>query len=288
MSDVYNCLEAVAALPGKNDKRAAIASVIGTSYEAVLKEVVHRTYSPFITYDLKKFNEHRGEHKGITKLVDSFHLLDDLSSRAVTGNAAIDQVEHMCECLSREDAIVFARIIRGDLRCGASAGSFNTVWHGLVYEHPYQRCTSFSAKALSRITLPCESEIKMDGMYNDIIVTDEVVYRSRQGLVQGFNTELVDSFLSETWVYDGGYVLMGEALVIGDDSKYLSRKVGNGILNSGDYDVNKVAFVLWDCVPYDDFVAGRSFIPRSERMMKLDVLCRYARRLRPDAGQWLG
>lgn len=276
MSIFYDIIESIASTTSKTKKLATIEDVNSLSDSVVsdFKRIVEYTYSPFYSYDLIKFNDKPDYYLSSIGITDVFDVLEALNSRELTGKAAIEFVEELLPRLSEKDASLFTRIIRRDLRCGASASSFNKVWPQVVYDPPYQRCTSFSIKAISKIPLPCVSEVKADGMYVDIVVTnDNVSYRSRTGHPQPLGTPERDKFLLEHANTDGRFVLMGEAVVVGDDGKFLSREEGNGYLNSGDVDPSKVHFVLWDCVPLLDYHSGKCKVSRSIRVDRMKFIC---------------
>ena len=271
---VYNVLEDVANTSSKNDKLVIIGAVVGTPIEYLFKKVVEYAYSPFKMYNIKKFRDKGYSYAGTLQLADSFDVLDRLVARSITGKAAITAVQQTLQNLSEQDASVFARIVKKDLRCGASESSFNKVWPDLVYEHPYMRCSSFSSKNLKKIKAPFLSEVKADGRYVDIIVHAglRVEYTSRTGHVTDFNDPARDSLLLREAAVHGSFVLMGETLVSDGNGGVLPRAEGNGYLTEDEIDKSLLRFVVWDMVTLEQFLYKKSPTSRIVRLEGVEAL----------------
>jgi DNA ligase-1 len=233
---------------------------------SMLKKIVRAALDTSINYyisdiDLKPIQN----FQGVLSLSEAIDRLTVLSSRQLTGNAAKGYLVSLVSQLTVEDALVIQRILKGSLDCGVNASTFNKIWPGLIYEHPYQRCSSFSAANLANIELPCISQVKEDGLYLDVMVEETgVTYMTRSGqLVNQYGSYSKNNRLMQ---YAAGYVLMGEAMVIGDDGEYLPRKEGNGYLNSDKVDPDKVVIVCWDAVPIQHWLDKQSNIPYNIRL----------------------
>lgn len=267
MSKVYDLIEAIAATSKRTEKEALVQATVGTDLEEVVKNVFVAAYDGTINYWLKEF-PFPEEFADNYTLQAALVLLKRFSSRELTGNAAIEHATHIASQLSKEDAIIFDRIIKRDLRCGATDSTANKIWPGLIEEIPYQRCSSFNEKNLKKIKFPCFSQTKADGLYIDIIVkADSVTYRTRTGQKLLIN----DPDRDEILMTGKEYVLQGEALILDPETPtgYMSRKEGNGILNSDDIDLSKVAFVLWDCVSVAAWSGKEKSLPYKERLESL-------------------
>lgn len=263
---VFSVLKEIADTPAKNEKLSIISSVVGSDVESLFTKVVEYAYTPYKVYNIKKFNM-PSSFEGTVALEEGFDLLDSLSQREVSGNDAIRAVEQKLSEMSEDDASVFARIIKKDLRCGASQSSFNKVWDGLVYEHPYMRCSSLNEKTIKKLKFPYFSEVKSDGRYVDIIVNPHgVTYMSRAGLIDNFNSPERDTSLMKLAKKNGSFVLMGETLVSDGNDGVLPRAEGNGYLNNDDFDKSLLRFVLWDMVSLEDFLKKISKTPRHVRL----------------------
>lgn len=217
------------------------------------------TYNPRINFYVKDFQivENCDESDDVFinvngSLDEALDVLEHvIAKRKVTGNAALSLITNTIKQLDSLSADIFTRVLNRDLECGASAKTFNKVWPGLIPDHPYMRCSGFDEKVLSKLTFPCYSQVKMDGLYVDIVVTEDkevnCYTRSGQDVTHYLRDEDIDALSSNY----PNLVFQGEALVLGDDGEILDRKTGNGILNSDDVDPQKIIFVIWDCVYYD-------------------------------------
>lgn len=236
----------------------------------LMKIISKLTYDPHFDYYIKEFEmptqfkETESLEWALDKLVLEFN---DGKTR---GNAAKERLYEIMESLSYDDAQVLSRVVKRDLKCGVSSSTINKVWPDTVYVHPYARCSSFSEKTLSKISLPCYSQTKMDGLYLDIIIDNGVVeYRSRQGSYLPFNRNDVDSMLVDN---AHGFVLQGEALLSDGNGGFLSREEGNGSLNSDDFDISQLVFVCWDIIPVSDFHNHKTNTRYEDRFDQLSTL----------------
>ena len=248
----------------KKTEKQKILSSLSPEQAKMFKRIAFLTYDPSIDFYVKEFKS-ADEHHDAVPLGE---VLDDLekliAGRVFTGNQAKKWVESQHELLSQNDAEVFRRVVRRDLRCGISAKSINKQFPGTVYEHPYMRCSSFSAANLKNVKYPCVSQTKMDGLYCDVIITDKVEYRSRNGSFLLYNNEQWDDKLIEL---AQGNVLMGEVVATEPDSdKLLDRASSNGYLNSNDVDLSRVRFFIWDMVPVEEFEKRKCTKPYIERL----------------------
>jgi len=268
MLDTLNKLAATA----KRTEKEAILKALSADDAELFKAVAVAAYSGDVNYYVKKYDR-SDTHTGAVTLSEALQRLSALSSRQRTGGAAQAFLTALDADLSAADSEVLWRVIQRDLRCGVTATTANAIWPGLIYEHPYMRCSSFTKKNLARITFPCYSQTKADGLYVDIMVDEVgvVVYKTRSGETLDLNCEGRDAYFRQF----KGFVFMGEALVIAADGiGVLSRKEGNGILNSSEADGNNVRFMLWDVVPMADFKKGATRIHYAARFNSLTAAIR--------------
>lgn len=261
---MLNVLDQLAATTKRTEKEAILAALT-PDHAALFKKIGIATYSPEIAYNIKKYPRPT-DYLGTTELATAIDGLKTLSSRQLTGKAAIDYMTRLERSLTAEDGEVLFRVVKKDLRCGLTESTMNKVWPNLIYTPPYQRCSSFNEKNLKKIKLPAFSQTKSDGMYVDIIAAEsKVVYRSRNCEVKPFNNQVTDG------EFEQGFVYMGEALYKDDDGNIMSRKDGNGRLNSDDVDTSRIVFVLWDIVPIADYIARHCSIRYATRLNTLKI-----------------
>lgn len=267
-------IEKIAATSSRKEKEAILAEVNEwpPGHKATFLTALQYAYSPMKEYYIKDVDflddiEH--SQKATRKIVDVFDLLDSLASRGISGNDAQMRVADMYYLLPPDDAVFFRRILTRDMRCGISSKTINKVFPKLIYEHPYMRCSTLNDKTIKKLEYPCFSQIKMDGLYVDVMVyTDHVSYRSRSGKILRLNEESRDRMLIEEFPM---MVLQGEALVLGEDGGYLPREEGNGYINSDDFDQSMIKIIVWDCVSLDDFMNKESRVPYKQRIEALHI-----------------
>ena len=225
-----------------------------------LKNVVFLALDPFTNFYQRKIPSYtRGPHT--IPLHAGIKQLRHLSTRAITGNAAIDHLRSTLESLTEDDAKVIERIIKKDLKCGVSISTANVVWPKLIHEYPCMLCSAFDKKLVDKITYPALVQKKEDGMrFNAIVVNGTVDFRSRNGKEIQLLGNLEAEFIA---MADGRDVVFdGELLVVDDAGTVADRQTGNGILNKANKgtisedEASRVRATVWDMIPYTAFKAG--------------------------------
>lgn len=180
-------------------KLQAIADSAGIWRETFLC-ALHYAYDPYKRYHVTR-GAVRGSGTDILGL-DQFVLLDKLSMREISGNAAPYAVSQMCQRLTPVSAEMFKRILLKDLRIGLGAASINKAFPGLVPEHKVML-----AKPLEwhRVKYPCVSTVKLDGVR--AIYRDGVFYTRNGKILHGL--EALAGRLSGAPVLDGELVCPG-------------------------------------------------------------------------------
>ena len=268
--------ESLAANSSRNFK---IEQLSANSDNETLREVVRLALDPFTQFYQRKIPEYTfvgedSEHQ--TCLEMALQNLYYLSSREVTGNAAIAHLRAILSGLPADDAKVIERIIQKDLKCGVSVSTANAVWSGLVSDYPVMLCSQFEQKLVDKVQFPALVQTKMDGMrFNAIVRDGKVEYRSRNGKEIQLLGNLDDDFIKMAGDVD--CVFDGELLVVGD-SGILDRQTGNGILNKankGTISAKEAAMVratVWDIIPFIYFQDGECPTAYGTRMESLNVL----------------
>lgn len=247
---LYNLIETIAAASKKTDKERLLREADCQE----LREVLEMAYNPTINYYIKKIPS---VVCGDKNFCDSGReLLWALSSRRVTGYEAQNALAQYLGTLNIESKELLTRIIRRDLRAGFSVATINKVFPKLLREVPYMRCSLLSKVDTSKWDWGEGhlSQVKMDGMFCNLTVTDDgyVTLTSRQG--SEFEPEEFSELISHAGAcFKKGYQYHGELLVINSVGDTLPREVGNGLLNSvlkgGSLPEGHYAkFVAWDMV----------------------------------------
>jgi hypothetical protein len=264
--------ESLAANSSRNFK---IEQLTKYSDNETLREVVRLALDPFTNFYIRKIPAYQASDRWTT-LDNALGGLYDLSSRNVTGNAAIEYLRMLLASLSPDDAKVLERVIEKDLKCGVQVSTANAVWSGLIKEYPVMLCSGFEQKLVDKVKFPAMVQLKMDGMrFNAIVRDGKVEYRSRNGKEIQLLGKLDMEFIALAGDID--CVFDGELLVV-DNGGILDRQTGNGILNKAnkgtisDKEASMVRATVWDVIPYAYFVDAYCPTPYSTRFNSLSVL----------------
>ena len=261
--DVLSILEAVAAVPGKLDK---VAILEANKENKDLKTAVYLALNGLISFYIKKLPT-ATKYEGNYTLEAALKLLPIvLAARQKTGHAAIEWVQHLLEQCTERDAEVVRRVLGRDLRIGASDGSADKVWPGLVPSFAVMLATSYSDKALAKIKYPAYAQLKADGSRTQAIVDlvkRVVSFWTRNGKEVFLSKAKADEMLAlfpANW--SGSWVVDGEIVAI-NDSGVIDRATGNGIYNKAikesisEEEEASLQFQVWDLIPYDEWQAGK-------------------------------
>jgi hypothetical protein len=264
----------LAANPSRNFK---IEQLEKYASNGTLREVIRLALCPFTQFYQRKIPEYTcdGTNANIEAILPALY---DLSSRQVTGNAAIEYLRMLLTSLNPDDAKVLERIIDKSLDCGVQVSTANAVWSGLIKEYPVMLCSQFEQKLVDKIKFPAYVQLKMDGMrFNAIVRDGKCEFRSRNGkeiqLLGNLEQEFIALAGDVDCVFDGELLVM-----LPGDHQFADRQTGNGILNKankGTISADQAALVhatVWDVIPYVLFGDGYCGTPYSTRFSSLKKL----------------
>jgi len=247
------------------------------AHHETLREVIRLALDPFTQFYQRKIPTYKcdGTNANIESILPALY---DLSSREVTGNAAIEYLRMLLSSLNEDDAKVLERIIDKSLDCGVQVSTANDVWPGLITEYPCMLCSPFEQKLVDKISFPAYAQMKMDGMrFNAIVRDGKCEFRSRNGkeilLLGNLEQEFIALAGSIDCVFDGELLVMLEG-----DHQFADRQTGNGILNKankGTISAEQAALVhatVWDLIPYVQFVDGYCATPYAKRYSTLEAI----------------
>tara|TARA_B100000929_G_scaffold290599_1_gene284900 strand:- start:51597 stop:52994 length:1398 start_codon:yes stop_codon:yes gene_type:complete len=273
-------IEEIASTSKRNEKISLLEEIKNTdkNIRSFYEMLFIATYDSSYDYYIREFDENREPNEtGTIPLFQSIYdLMNIIGKRMITGNAAKQWVEQNYQLLSDDNAEVFKRVIKRDLRAGISAKTINKVFTDLIYIHPYMRCSSFSKKNLENIKVPCYSQTKMDGLYIDIVVTpNKVEFRSRSGsFLDMRNPEKEKLLMNYAKDNEMEFVLSGEAVAYSQEENpetlLMNRQESNGFLNSDSVNFDDVAFFCWDIIPYKHFLKKKFDYTYQERFLQLE------------------
>lgn len=265
-------------LAADSSRNAKIDILKQNSDNELLKRVIFLALDPFTQFYIRKIPKYEPNTTAhAASLKSMLPSLDDLSSRAVTGNAAIERLTRILEAVDAEGAKVIERIISKDLKCGVSEGTVNAVWPKFIHEYPCMLASAFDQKLVDKVTFPAYVQLKLDGMrFNAIVRNGAVEFRSRNGKeIQIADPIFTLPFIQMAGFYGCDMVFDGELLVADASGNTLDRKTGNGILNKavkGTQSAEEGAMVratLWDAIPFERFEEGVDKEVYRDRFAKL-------------------
>lgn len=258
---VLDILTELANEPGKLNK---IAILEKNKDNVDLKHAFKLAYDPYLNFWIKKIPAYTaGKCVPGISLRAAMDNLSDLSTRTVTGNAAINTLGWILNNCSVEDAEVIARIVDRDLRCGASESTPNKVWPGIVPTFDVM----LSHKDISGIKYPAYAQMKMDGarchLYFDGVNCTAFTRSGKEIMLMGKFDVTAKHMMEAGSTWDG-------ELVCYKNGKALDRKTSNGIINKAvkgtisDAECDLIRFIAWDIV---DFT---STIPYTNRLTQMN------------------
>lgn len=137
-----------------------------------------------------------------------FHeLIERLSSRQLTGNAAREAVDEFLSSCCADDAFWYQRILNRDLRCGVNKSTIKKLFPGLLSSFDVQLCDKYYGEMLSE---PHIIEPKLDGYRAIMMPDDDGFYTalSREGRELHNANHIIEEIrqkclLDIPWVFDG-------------------------------------------------------------------------------------
>jgi hypothetical protein len=259
-------------LASDGSRNFKIAELTKHKNHSMLQTVITLALDPFTQFYQRKIPVYTTSDT-VTSLENAIHGLHTLSSRTVTGHAAIEYLRELLSSVSADDAKVLERIVDKSLDCGVNASTVNKVWPGMIHEYPCMLCSASDEKLISKFEFPAMVQLKMDGMrFNAIVQNGKVEYRSRNGKeihgIQHLDEDFLNMSGSKDYVFDG-------ELVVNDKGVILDRQTGNGILNKAvkgtisDLEAHKIRATIWDVIDYEDFTVGYSGVPYQDRFERI-------------------
>lgn len=271
-------------LAADNSRLAKEAILRREQDNVLLQRVIKMAIDPTVNYYIKKIPDHAPRmDAGLFELSWALDQLMALSSRTVTGHAAIDHLSMILENVGQDSADVVKKIILRDLRCGVNESTANKIWKKLIPEFPYQRCELPKSVKLAQwpwAGVGVISQLKADGSFVNVMVEDDVGLMTRNGTVYPGSclTSMREDVLR---MVPPNHVLHSE-LVIYRDGELLPREISNGKLNSmakGGTDALEageiVRLMVWDILPLADFLAGKCDTPYESRLALLRSVIKY-------------
>lgn len=241
--DPIDIISAVTAASGKEKQR-----ILRQYNDEFLLQIFKYVYDPDLKYymiidldtELTPYKE--GEGADLCYIAYS-NILNDLSSRELSGLEATRVVMQYMSNLAPEEANLFAKIINKDLRMGVGIKTIQKLFPDLIKNKPSaQLVKGFNEK---KVQYPCLVSPKYDGVRG----LWDGQFKTRQGkVIKGLDH--IERQLSAMFP-TGGIILDGELLVRGLDFDKASGLIRN------DQQVPDAYYMVFDVPSMDDSLRNR-------------------------------
>jgi DNA ligase-1 len=263
-------------LRSTNSRNDKIAILTENKDNETLKRVLVLALDPTIQFYQRKIPSFTFSGN-LIEFNNALDLLSTLSSRELTGNAAVEFLSTLLSDVSNDEAEIIKLIIQKDLKCGVNESTVNKVWGNLIPDYPYQRCSSISSVKLDKWNLQdgIFSQLKADALYCNLNHDEfgDVKMLSRNG--KEFPLDKFQDIVYQTKLHLQTNTQTQGELMVKRDGIILPREQSNGSINSvskgGDFGVGEEPyFVVWDQVPLDEVGSKCSIkIPYKDRFVTL-------------------
>lgn len=265
-------------------KQALEAATLGSENSHFFLKGLKTCYNPFITFGVKQIPDSMGITDAENPWDDFAELLDSLSERRITGNAARDAINDISYRFDSEEWNLFlAPILRRDMRCGVSTTTINKIVKKTEYEIPVFSCQLATnsegrpeMKGIKRL------EPKLDGVrvlmavgFPDYGGVNVVCYSRNGKIFENFKhiEEQIEDYalklLEAAKVPTDGFVLDGE--VVGNSFQELMRQARR----KEDVQNDDSVFHVFDVIPMQDFLRGHWNAQLSKRLAILEKMKPY-------------
>ena len=266
------------------EKEAVIASIPPT-FEENLKQIVEATYKQGLKYFITdvhsiKIKDETPSLFDRVQTTPSYTLedgLDFLRNQNIKGSASADnkhEANQLYSYMNDDEAEIFQRIIRGDLKVGCSIKTFRKVWgKSFCPDFPKSLCSTFDEKKIQKhidFWIGAFSELKSDGARAEFVPESTYspyasgIYTRNGSKIEGLNHIEKDCKLMMCDVDDEDKsVIDGELVVLGDDGEIMPREKGNGIITkcikgtAKNHEKLRVRFIVWDSITILEFIGKK-------------------------------
>jgi DNA ligase-1 len=254
---------------------AHTACTLGSTEACIFLENAQEAYDPFTKFNTKQVPE----TEGLTDKKNSWHffqfLLKDLSTRRITGNIALHNIEELSKEFDSDNWNKLARpTLLKDLRIGATAKTFNKILKGTKYEIPTFECmlATDSKKHQKKLVGQKYIQKKLDGVRTlAILHNTHVELRSRNGKIfENFKSierslHKVRDVIYKALPYQfDPIVLDGE--IMSDDFQSLMKQAQR----KQNVQTEDCVYNIFDYIPFEDFASGKYTQVQEDRCIFLD------------------
>ena len=262
---VSDILQSLKGASGSNAKKHLLQ---GHSENELLKRILKYATDPYLVFNVVKVPKVSSRLEFPLSDESAWHefftILDECSSRAITGNAAIERI-HVCfSSVHRHTEPWMRKVLKKHLAIGASSKTINSVFPGLIPTFDVQLAQKFEFKRVKDQKM-IALEPKLDGIRCCAVVEKgkaTLYARSGKQIVNFDNTIGQELILLGDGFYDGE--IMGEDFVALMRQAYRKENVNV----QGSY------LSLFDYLPLEDWKSKGTSISCHLRRQVLE--CKYS------------
>lgn len=230
------------------------------------KRILERVYSTFETFGVTSATilKYSPRSNGRSNSYPSvFPLLDDLSTRRLSGHEALEMVWAFIEANPEHKKLILL-ILDRNLETRANAKLINNVWPGLI--QTYDVALAYDIKKVSKGNLPnfetdrWFASRKLDGLRNvSEIVGDNIRFSSRRGKEFTSLGMLAEAIWANISIGNPALVLDGEICIVDDDGiEDFNAAVSE--VKTKDHTVQNPRYYIFDILSMKDFRSKTSVI----------------------------
>lgn len=262
---LYNIIKQLQETSSTNDKLAILKA---NKDNELLKEYMRLVSCPSVSFYITAKTFPTIDQIGAIGEEGLYTLITvarNIRDRRVTGHAALDLIKGHLEILTKECQELFKMLLLKDIRAKVGATLVNKVWHKLCVDLPYSRCSLPDEKNLKAFSKgeTFIVQTKSDGQFAALVLETaewfaDVQLYTRNGSCypQWFADYIAEGLNDNNAVYEG-------ELLCYRGNQMLSRKEGNGILNSilqgGELPEGvSVLYTVWNRLPLSDWKEGKT------------------------------
>ena len=265
-------------------EKALMAAKLGSADAQCFLFNCYQAYNPFFTFNVRQVPETQGLVNRPNPWPRFWALLEDLRTRALTGNRARDKIQECAEEFDSDEWNGLARrVIIKDLRCGISEKTLNKVLSKTEWKIPVFTCqlAQDSSDQPKKLRGHRRLEVKLDGVRVLAVVQGmSVTLYSRNGKVFENFPQIAEHIEEYRKAFQygrgtgGRFVLDGE--IVGESFQKLMKQAHR----KSDARTDGMVYHVFDILPLDALEEGHWNVQQHKRIEWLN----YARTMLPEDG----
>jgi len=255
-------------------EKALMAAKLGSADAQCFLFNAYQAYNPFYTFNIKQVPETLGLTGRSNPWPRFWALLEDLRTRALTGNKAREKIQECAEEFDSEEwNTLCRRVIIKDLRCGISEKTLNKVLGKTDWAIPVFTCqlAQDSTDRPAKLTGVKRLEPKLDGVRVLAVVQGmNVTLYSRNGKVFENFPQIAESIELHRKAFQFGLAAGGRFVLDGEVTGESFQKLMKQAHRKSDAKTDGMVYNIFDIIPLDDFQRGYWNAQQYKRFELLD------------------